>query len=161
MKLLLVEDSASYATTLVDEVHRTHNVDVTVASNLAEALTALAAGPPFDLVVCDLEIPSAPDTLDKDVSHGMEVRGRVSLEFPGTPIIVHSAFMTLDYVDLWASENKGSERIMVGAEIVDVQPAPDVEGDMRVWWTTSTGQKHTMRARFIEGDGWYVVKLAE
>jgi CheY-like chemotaxis protein len=98
VKLLVVENDEEFASALTEDLAvSAPNVDAVRASNKADAVSLLASDS-FDLVVCDLRIPSAGGLLDESVEHGLAVHGESRLTQPGTPVIVLSAYGTLDIV---------------------------------------------------------------
>ncbi len=47
-----------------------------------------------------------------------------------------------------------------GAEIIDVESAPDIENGKRVRWKTAQGLRSTMLTQYVDG-GWYLITLRE
>ena len=85
--MLLIEDEADSVDSF-RELTRIAEPDMTfefeVAPSLEEALAAISSGE-FDFVVCDLRIPSGPNSLDADVQHGFLAHERLCRLCPGTP----------------------------------------------------------------------------
>ena len=96
VRILLIEDNEAYASDVVYALAEL-GAEVTVAKSRDSALRALEE-PAFDLIVCDLDIPAADGGLDSDSAHGDAVRARVESQMPGTPLIVHSAYGTIPYL---------------------------------------------------------------
>ena len=98
MKVLLVENDRTLIRALVEEL-RAIPIEVSVAESRDSAFSALEDSD-FDLVTCDLKIPSQDGALDEDVQHGFAVSNRVAEISPGVPVIILSAFGTLEMVRL-------------------------------------------------------------
>ncbi len=95
IRVLLVEDQKDFASTFIELVEKTGKVTVTLASSRDSALSQIANNC-FDLIVCDLKIPSTEGELDLQEEHGEAVLSQISLVTPGTPVIVLSAFGSID-----------------------------------------------------------------
>src|SRR5687767_4612604 len=96
MRVFLVEDNLDFLEPFSDYAHQ-HDVRLEVATNLRAALERVSAGPEdVDLAICDLKIPTDEDGLDEEVEHGLAVLNRLLSEWPGVPVIVVSAFGTLE-----------------------------------------------------------------
>lgn len=98
MRVFLVEDEP----TIVEAFHEfcAHvGIELMVSSNHTDAMNAIAArGYGVDLAICDLKIPSVAGAVDEDVSFGINVVNRLIKDWPSVPVIVLSAFGTLDVV---------------------------------------------------------------
>lgn len=88
MQILLVEDNFSYADTLVSVVNEKFPGvawDVIDNSNSAEELLAHNF---YDLVILDLNMPSVPSGLEKNVENGQKLFYLIQKIMPGTPIYI-------------------------------------------------------------------------
>lgn len=95
MKLLLVEDQAKFARTVIDEIgHLDSSIEITLVATRDEAVEALDSQS-FDCVVCDLRIPAAGKSLSPAEDHGREVISHIQSRYGGTPVIVLSALADL------------------------------------------------------------------
>lgn len=97
MRLLLVEDDPAVLEVMDDAVGGA--IRVTVARCRDEALDALTVEG-YDLAVCDLRIPTDRDANDEDASHGLSIVTALRDRYPGLPILVFSAYGTLDIVQM-------------------------------------------------------------
>lgn len=66
---------------------------ITVARCRDEAIQTITSSE-FDLIVCDLRIPTSANNLDADEVHGLAVHGAAQEHCPGTPLIFLSAYAT-------------------------------------------------------------------
>ena len=104
MRLLLVENDVD----MIDELCRAlcsavPELTVCVAASRDAALE-LIGGEDFDLVVCDLRIPSQDGALDEDVHHGLAVEQRMRQALPGVPVIILSAYLDVELLRSMARE---------------------------------------------------------
>ena len=98
MHLFLVEDDSNVAGVFEDFCSR-KQARLTIATNLQDALTVVDAGAnSFDLAVCDLKIPATAGAVDEAVEFGLVILQKLIEKWPGVPIIVLSAFGTIDVV---------------------------------------------------------------
>ncbi|XAS76047.1 response regulator [Dermatophilaceae bacterium Sec6.4] len=98
MQFLLVEDNPGVVSVFRDFAASDSHV-VEVVGDLESALAHIDAGPSgSDLVICDLKIPSQPGSVDAEVEHGLMVLRRLLARLPGVPVVVLSAFGTVDVV---------------------------------------------------------------
>lgn len=87
MRVLIVEDEdASLEETIAVLKDLDANAEVFVAGDQATALQLLN-DTEFDLIVCDLKIPPAPNDLGADEAHGLAVHASAQEICPGTPLI--------------------------------------------------------------------------
>lgn len=87
MRVLIVEDEdASLEETLTVIQAADANAEVFVAGDRDTALRYLD-DLEFDLIICDLKIPPAPNDLDADEVHGLAVHSKAQETCPGTPLI--------------------------------------------------------------------------
>ena len=88
MKILLVEDNKSYASTLRDQiVSLPTSPQVDIAESRDSAMELLVACF-FDIVILDLEIPTVDGAFDLEVEHGQEVFYCARNFAPGTPVYI-------------------------------------------------------------------------
>jgi CheY-like chemotaxis protein len=125
MKVLVVEDDLTYLRILEDGLRRIPGVTVTLAKSRDSARAALEASD-FDLVICDLKIPTGDGQLDLETEHGEAVMALSGARHPGTPIIILSAFGTMAFaVDAVSRAPRidvigdGHEDVMVGYRTKD------------------------------------------
>ena len=96
MNLLLVEDNKEFAEELISEIERV-NPDVNVYLSLSSSSAIdLLSSHSFDLVICDLELPTVDGALDLDTDHGHFVVNHIVSDLPGLPVIVLSGFSIID-----------------------------------------------------------------
>jgi len=87
MKVLIVEDEdTSLEETFAVIRGADAHAEVSVAGDRESALQYLN-DLEFDLIICDLKIPPAPNDLDADEAHGLAVHARAQETCPGTPLI--------------------------------------------------------------------------
>lgn len=136
MRLFLVEDDTS-----IKAAFRDHCADVginlTIAASLGEAKKVIQQEEhDFDLAICDLKIPSVEGAIDEDVQHGLAALSDILRMWPGVPVIVLSAFGTVDVVsdlllearqlDIYGDRNvKPMLRFTRKARLVDVVDSVD------------------------------------
>ena len=90
MRVLLVEDDLDTIDIMCQEL-QAPDLDLIVARSRDSADKALM-GSYFDLVICDLNIPTTDGVLDGTVEHGLAVLTNIQSFAPGTPIIGFSGF---------------------------------------------------------------------
>lgn len=96
MQILLVEDKQEEAEIIEQAlVSLSSNIALQIVGSRDSALRIIDVQD-FDLVICDLKIPSEDGALDKTTAHGLAVRAHLSSEFPGTPVIVLTGYGDLD-----------------------------------------------------------------
>lgn len=98
MRLFLIEDDVSIKAAF--EYHCSDaGIELEVAASLNEAMGVIESlDQDFDLAVCDLKIPSVDGAVDEDVQHGLAALSSILRLWPGVPIIVLSAFGTVEVV---------------------------------------------------------------
>lgn len=97
MKLLLIEDDSAYASDLVGALEGL-GAEVVVVRSRDSAIEALK-GDGLDLIICDLNLPATDDDLGTSRDHGEAVRREAASRAAGTPIIIHSAFSDVPYLE--------------------------------------------------------------
>ena len=95
-RILLVEDDPTFGPFLASElVQQEREIEVRHVESRDAAFQALASEV-WDLIICDLKIPAESGGLDAAVDHGLAVVAEAERTSPGTPIIVLSAFHTIE-----------------------------------------------------------------
>lgn len=98
MRILLVEDEIAVA----DEIERLLTsqcrAEVRTAHSRDSAQQLINDIQDFDLIVCDLKIPTTDRGLDLSVDHGLDVYRMARLQHSGTPCIFLSGFIELDNI---------------------------------------------------------------
>lgn len=101
MRLLLVEDQPEHVALLQGELEDAGVVaEIDVAASRGAAERMLAQEGRYDVIVCDLRIPTEDGELDSDVEHGLGAFGHARRVSPGTPIIVLSAHSNNDVSEM-------------------------------------------------------------
>jgi CheY-like chemotaxis protein len=110
MKILLVDDEEEFTDTLLVrfEERGLGGAEIVIARSRDSALELLSAET-FDLLICDLRIPTVDGALDADLVHGQRVYATARDAVPGTPVLVLSGY--------------GDEQIV--AEMADLAPHDD------------------------------------
>jgi CheY-like chemotaxis protein len=88
LRILVIEDDSSQSAALVEGIASV--ATVVVAGSQEDAVAAMLPGS-FDLVVCDLRVPSRQGALDAAETRGLALISQLRAETPGTPVIVFSA----------------------------------------------------------------------
>lgn len=96
MKLLLIEDDEYFASAFIAALP--HSIETTLAKSRDSAMEHLATVA-FDVIICDLRIPSSDNSLDDAVNHGRLVLREIMENHTGTPTIVFSAYGDMDLMD--------------------------------------------------------------
>jgi CheY-like chemotaxis protein len=91
IRILLVEDDTEDAEALIDSVTSGCEARFTVARSRDAALAALDEAQ-FDLVICDLRIPSIEGALDESPEFGQAVHDHILTQSPGTPAVILTAY---------------------------------------------------------------------
>jgi CheY-like chemotaxis protein len=95
MRLLIVEDDLSYVKTVSLELKaEVSGLEVHISNSRESAFLELD-NYEFDLILCDLKIPTVDGGLDEEIEHGLAVHGKARQVSQGTPIIFISAFGTV------------------------------------------------------------------
>lgn len=100
MRVLVVEDDQDFLATIVEALSgEVPGIELVTARSRDSAFLQVPAVP-FDLVICDLKIPTQDGALDEDIQHGLAVHGRCRETVPGTPVLVLTAFglLAIDYL---------------------------------------------------------------
>jgi CheY-like chemotaxis protein len=114
VRVLVVEDDQDFLATILEALRgEVPGIELLTARSRDSALLQLPAGP-FDLVICDLKIPTQDGALDEDLQHGLAVHGRCREVAPGTPVLVLTAFGTLAIDQLAALLTDSPREVFVG-----------------------------------------------
>lgn len=98
IRVLLVEDDVSYATPLTEALTAAvAGIQITHVRSRDAAFNEIVARP-VDLVICDLRIPTTDGALDDAVEHGLAVHARARDVAKGTPVLILSAYGTIELV---------------------------------------------------------------
>jgi CheY-like chemotaxis protein len=98
VRVLVVEDDQNFLATILEALQgAVPGIDLVPARSRDSAYVLITATP-FDLVICDLKIPTQDGALDEDIEHGLAVHGRCREIVPGTPVLVLTAFGSLAIV---------------------------------------------------------------
>jgi DNA-binding NarL/FixJ family response regulator len=96
IRILLIEDDPTFGPFLATELsQQEREIEVNHVESRDAALAALDTDV-WDLIICDLKIPAEDGGLDAAVEHGLAVVAEAERISPGTPIIVLSAFHTIE-----------------------------------------------------------------
>ena len=117
MRILLIEDEKATIQQIQGHLERECNALVQIAGSRNTALELLQGDNHYDLIVCDLRIPTQDGAIDVDEKHGLMVHDTARTTHPGTFSRFLSGFVGL--------ENVGN-RIATG-------PAIDVFGTGEQW----------------------------
>jgi len=115
-KILLVEDNAESRAAAEDELQRQFpDAQIDWAGDLESAKSILASRS-VDLAVCDLKIPARPGELTTSEANGLAVVSLLQEQHPGTPIIILSAYGTME----------NTEPYTAAAEVLSAYGVPDL-----------------------------------
>lgn len=98
MRVLLVEDEESTIQQIRNRLETACSGEVDVARSRDTALEILSSDRDFDLIVCDLRIPTRDDSLDVVEEHGLRVHDVAREKHPGTFCVFFSGFVQLENV---------------------------------------------------------------
>lgn len=131
MKLLIIDDDEEFTDVLIDRIQRAGvSPTIVIARSRASALAVVAGATDFDLIVCDLKMPSVDGALDPDIAHGKATFLDLRERLPGTPVIVASAFAEAPDVGAIAAASPhvdpfgSGENVQIGEY---VPKSPDLE----------------------------------
>lgn len=98
IRVLIIEDDVDQLNDLKDYLGSTGlEVEFTEALHLRQA-EELLASTDFDLIFCDMQIPSDLNAADHSVEFGRDAYRQAVLHQPGVPRVFHSAFIDLDMI---------------------------------------------------------------
>jgi CheY-like chemotaxis protein len=102
-RILLVEDKPDSRDAAIEALERIlKGCEIVWAPDRDDALSKLELDH-FDLAVCDLKLPARANELDTDESNGFAVISALEQDHPGTPIIILSAWASLDNTETHTS----------------------------------------------------------
>ena len=96
MRILLVEDEKAVARRIRKSLTARCSAKVDVACSRDTAIELANRDVDYDLIVCDLRIPTAKGGLDLSVDHGIYLHDTLRKVHSGTPCVVFSGFATLE-----------------------------------------------------------------
>jgi CheY-like chemotaxis protein len=112
-----VEDDLDVVKLLVDDLKQCpHGVALSVATSRDAALLYLEHDS-FDLIICDLKIPSSSGGLDIEIGHGEAVQAKSRVACAGTPVAFFTAFETEALLRKWMRANDRCDIFGSGALI--------------------------------------------
>jgi CheY-like chemotaxis protein len=98
MRILLVENEVSSVDTFNEELGLAGiDAEVVVVASRDSALARLTDDE-FDVIMCDLRIPSTDGALDEEDQHGVLVIREATTSHPITPILILSGFGSIDNI---------------------------------------------------------------
>ena len=141
MRILLVEDEVQYIEEISPLLSQLGATEIISARSRDSAVERLTCEKDFDLIVCDLNIPTQESGTDQDIRHGFYVHDLAKKYHPGTPSIFLSAYVNMDNV---------RSRLITGHSV-------DLFGNGEQWPTIDVRRKRHQReflsssARLAEG----------
>ena len=133
MRVLLVEDEEAVVKEIIGLLESRCAADVSVARSRDAALSLINDEEDYDLIVCDLRIPTSDGGLDVSEDHGFRVHDAARKRHSGTPCIFFSGFVNL--------ENVGQR--------LATAPSVDLFGTGKLWPLVDVRPKHE-QPEFIE-----------
>jgi len=98
VRILLVEDETAPIVAVREELEAAGiHASITEAGSKDSAVKALAASE-FDVVVCDLRIPTVDGALDKQDEHGVAVIMEIVANHPSSKVLILSGFATMENI---------------------------------------------------------------
>ena len=98
MRILLVEDEIAVVREISGLLESRCVAEISIARSRDTALGLIDSDENYDLIVCDLRIPTSDGGLDVSEDHGLHVHDAARERHPGTPCIFFSGFVTLENV---------------------------------------------------------------
>jgi CheY-like chemotaxis protein len=95
MRVLVVEDHEAIASAIIEHLRNCQAGVPKIARDVQTAEELLEEGP-YDVIVCDRKLPSQPESLDEAEELGDALIARIVERFPGTPIMVLTAYASLE-----------------------------------------------------------------
>ena len=106
MRVLIVENDERLLTVLRDELSALPEIMyVCIAKGRDEGIAALNEEC-FDLLICDLKIPTTKGELNEDIRHGQAVGAHAGRYASGMPVIILSAFGTKELLSGYLREGR-------------------------------------------------------
>ena len=124
MHVLLVEDEEAAIRQIRSRLETSCGAVVEVARSRDAAVHILHGDHDFDLIICDLKIPTIDSSLDAAVDHGLLVYDVASTNHPGTFCVFFSGYANLDNVGSRLARGPSVDVFGTGEQvaIVDVLP---------------------------------------
>jgi CheY-like chemotaxis protein len=93
MRILVVDDESEFTDTLLARFAERGlaDLDIVIARSRDSALELMGRDE-FDLIICDLRIPTVDGALDAELVHGQRVYSVARATVPGTPVLVLSGY---------------------------------------------------------------------
>ena len=98
MRVLFIEDEEKTVKEISSLLEERCAAEMSVARSRDMALKLIDTDSDFDLIVCDLRIPTTDGGLDVSEDHGLRVYDAARQRCPGTPCIFFSGFVSLDNI---------------------------------------------------------------
>jgi CheY-like chemotaxis protein len=116
VRLLLVEDRPETVEAISTAAAGLGgDVELAVAGSRESAMQLLESTS-FDLIICDLRIPPTDPSLEADIVHGELVYRRARELFPGTPILLFTAYGTIELAQAVIDEHASADCFGTGAD---------------------------------------------
>ena len=124
MRVLLIEDEQLTVDQIVGYLEAECQAVVKVARSRDSAIAALNGDDDFDLIVCDIRIPTQDGSLDVQEQHGLRVHDEAKTKHPGTFRRFFSGYARLDNVGRRLSEGASLDVLGTGEiqALVEVYP---------------------------------------
>lgn len=91
MRVLVVEDDLDYLSDLRTALGGIEGLDLQVVRSRDSAHQILE-NEAYDIIICDLRLPTEDGGLDKEVEHGISVVSKARSVLPGSLVLVHSGY---------------------------------------------------------------------
>lgn len=131
MRLLWIEDNVDLVNVVKERLQEEEpELEIVHAASRDSGKAQVEIGH-YDVVICDLSIPTTDGALDQDVAHGLDVYETVKLKASGTTCIVLSAFLNVGLTgDLFSSARSadmfGTGREQLLLHVVEKKDLPKV-----------------------------------
>ena len=123
-RMLLIEDDHNEAVAIETECcPDAQSVAIEVVNNGAQAEDALSDGE-YDLIICDLALPSDERRFEPDTAEGMRLFALIREQSQGTPVIVLSGHADLDMMPTFLKASRDADLYGLGTEDALVQFYP-------------------------------------
>jgi CheY-like chemotaxis protein len=96
MRLLIIDDTSKVHQEFSEKLDG-ENIEIVSVYSRSEALSRL--GEDYDLIICDLKMPSDPTGGEPEVVHGLSVCDAARSTRPGIPVVILSAFGDINDLD--------------------------------------------------------------
>lgn len=115
MKVLLIDDEDHVASAVVNALGPSH--EVVRAASRDEAQAQIGSDTHFDVVVCDLRIPSSASQDEPSEEHGKAVFAEIVDRRSGTPVWVCSAFADDDFTEALIRDKRSGDPFGTGQSV--------------------------------------------